>query len=238
MDHDVRRIGVLAPPANVAVEREFPAWLPAGVVMNHARLSRPSTQMTKDDLLAMNASVERAARDLSFAQPEVIAYACTSGSFLEGQGAEGAVARRIEAVTGVPAFTTSEAVVAGLRALGARRVFMITPYPEAVNAEEIAFLAYYHLNVAGHDSFGCATSAEIRALSSQQVAGLARARCGDIACCDALFISCTNLLTMNEIEGLETALGVPVVSSNQATLWMALRRLGVAIDGPGRLFRV
>lgn len=239
MDHHVRRIGVLAPPANVAVEREWPRYLPPDVVMNHNRLSRASAQVAKDDLLAMNASVERAARDLAFAKPEVIAYACTSGSFLEGTGAEGTVARQIEAVTGIAAFTTSEAVVAALKALRAQSVFMITPYPDAVNAEEVAFLTHYGFEVAGVDAFGCATSAEIRALTSDQVAGLALRHRAQIAQCDALFVSCTNLLTMNEIEGLEVGLGVPVVSSNQATLWMALGQLGVhAPAGPGRLFRL
>lgn len=239
MDHNVRRIGILAPPANVALERELPRWLPPGVVMNHNRLTRLSAQVTKEDLLAMNASVERAALDLAFARPEVIAYACTSGSFLEGQGAEGAVGREIEALTGIPAFTTSEAVVAALRALGARTVFMITPYPDAVNVEEAAFLAHYGFDVRGHDAFGCATSAEIRALSSEMVADLARAHRADLTGCDALFISCTNLLTLCEIDRLEEELGVAVVSSNQSTLWMALERLGVAAPGgPGRLFRL
>ncbi len=238
MDHNVRRIGVLAPPANVAVEREWPRYLPEGVVMNHNRLSRPSAQVTRDDLLAMNASVERAARDLAFARPDIIAYACTSGSFLEGQGAEGAVARQIEATTGIPAFTTSEAVIAALKALKALRVFMITPYPDAVNAEEEAFLTHYGFEVTGVEAFGCETSAGIRALTSAQVADLARTHRDRIRASDALFISCTNLLTMNEIDTLEDTLGVPVLSSNQTTLWMALARIGAsAPNAPGRLFR-
>ncbi len=239
MDHHVRRIGVLAPPANVAVEREWPRYLPEGVVMNHNRLSRASTAVARDDLLAMNASVERAARDLAFARPEVIAYACTSGSFLGGPGAEGAVAADITALTGIPALTTSQAVIAALNALKARRVFMITPYPDAVNDDEVGFLVHHGFEVVGVDSFRCAQSADIRALTSGQVADLARARRADIAGADALFLSCTNLLTMCEIEGLERELGVPVISSNQATLWAALRTIGIAApEAPGRLFRL
>ncbi|WP_454618328.1 maleate cis-trans isomerase family protein [Bradyrhizobium cenepequi] len=238
MNHDVRRIGVLAPPANVAVEREWPRYLPDGVVMNHNRLSRTSTAVAKDELLAMNASVDRAARDLAFAQPEVIVYACTSGSFLDGPDEAEMLARRIEAATGIAAITTSGAVVAALRTLQAKRVYMITPYTDAVNAVEAAFLAHHGLTVAGMDAFRCSQSAEIRALSSEQVAERAIAHHGEISGCDALFISCTNLLTMDKIDGLETTLGVPVVSSNQASLWAALMRLNIAApDAPGRLFR-
>ncbi|MDI4232570.1 aspartate/glutamate racemase family protein [Bradyrhizobium sp. Arg237L] len=238
MNHDIRRIGVLAPPANVAVEREWPRYLPDGVVMNHNRLSRTSTAVAKDELLAMNASVERAARDLAFAQPEVIVYACTSGSFLNGPDEAEALSRRIEALTGIPAVTTSQAVIAALHALRAKRVFMITPYADAVNAVEASFLAHFGVTVAGVDAFRCAQSSEIRALTSEQVAELARAHHGEIASCDSLFISCTNLLTMNEIDELEAALGVPVVSSNQASLWAALSQMKIAApSAPGRLFR-
>ena len=93
--------------------------------------------------------------------------------------------------------------------------------------------------VTGMDAFRCTQSAEIRALSSRQVAELARQHRAAIAGCDALFISCTNLLTMNEIDGLEAELGVPVVSSNQASLWAALTHLDIAAPAaPGRLFRL
>jgi maleate isomerase len=44
---------------------------------------------------------------------------------------------------------------------------------------------------------------------------------------DAVFISCSNLKSMDQLTRLEAELGVPVVSSNAATLWLGLRRMGV-----------
>ena len=227
MDNSVRRIGVLAPPANVALEREFPRYLPEGVVMSHNRLSRPGSAISGESLRAMADSVERAAHDLALAYPEVILYGCTSGSFLMGIGKEEEIARKITAHTGIPAFTTSTAVVEALRAVSARSVFMITPYPQDLNEHEIAFLKHYGFRVVGLDSFLCPVSKDIRAISSEQVAAMALAHRQEIASADALFISCTNLLTMDKIAELETALGRAVVSSNQASLWSALQRLGV-----------
>lgn len=57
---------------------------------------------------------------------------------------------------------------------------------------------------------------------------------------DGLFISCTNLRTAEVIEPLEKDLGVPVVTSNQASLWASLRRLGIRrkIRGFGRLLKI
>jgi len=44
---------------------------------------------------------------------------------------------------------------------------------------------------------------------------------------DAVFISCTNFRTIEVIEALEADLGKPVVTSNQASLWKALRVGGI-----------
>lgn len=228
MDNKVRRLGVLAPPGNVALERELPMFLPSGVVMNHNRLSRPDSTNSRESLLAMADSVDRAARDLAQAYPEAIVYGCTSGSFLEGVGKEARLAERITQVTGIPAVTTSTAVVEALRVQGARRIFMITPYPDIVNEHEVIFCRHYGFEVVALDSFRCATSEENRLISSDQVAELALGNSRAIGDCDTIFISCTNLLTMDRIEAIEAHSGRPVVTSNQATLWAGLVRMGVA----------
>jgi len=240
MDNKVRRIGVLAPPGNVAMERELSLFLPPGVVMNHNRLSRPGSAISRESLLAMGESVERAAHDLAQAYPEVINYGCTSGSFLEGIGQEAKLAEKITQVTGIPAFTTSTAVVEAFRALKIATLFIITPYPDAVNEHEFAFLRHYGVKLAGSDSFRCESSEAIRAVSSEQVAAMALKNRAEMAGCDALFLSCTNLYTMDQIAQLERELGLPVISSNQASLWAALTRIGVdgSATAPGRLFTV
>lgn len=238
MNNDLRRFGVLAPPGNIALEREFPPLLPAGVAVNHNRLSRPGAAISADSLTRMAESVDRAAHDLAQAHPEVILYGCTSGSFLFGIGREAEVAQRIADLTDIPAITTSTAVVNALRAVGAKRVFMITPYPDDISRHEVDFLAHHGVDVAGWDAFRCSTSEGIRAVASEQVAALALKHAGAIAGCDALFISCTNLLTMDQIAGLEARLAKPVVTSNQASLWAVLRSMNIDTKGipAGQLF--
>jgi maleate isomerase len=227
MNNQLRRFGVLAPPGNIAMERELPPLLPPQVAMNHNRLSRPGSAMSAESLRTMAESVDRAAHDLAQAHPEMILYGCTSGSFLAGIGREAEIAQRIADATGIPAVTTSTAVVAALHAVGARKLFMITPYPDDINDHEVRFLAHYGFEVAGWDAFRCATSEKIRAVSSEEVAALAMRHAADIGKCDALFISCTNLLTLDQIAGLEQKLRKPVVTSNQASLWAVLRHMKV-----------
>jgi maleate isomerase len=239
--NNVRRIGVLAPPGNVAMERELPLYLPAGVVINHNRLSRPTPAITKESLTLMMASVDQAALDLAMAwpTPEVIVFGCTSGSFVSGPGTEENASQKITALTGIPAYTTSQAVIMALTALGARRVLLVTPYIDEVNAHEIAFLEHRSIKIEDCVSFGCLDTRDIAKISSEEVRDLVLRHAASAKRSDAVFISCTNLLTMDVIETLEQTLGVPVVTSNQCTLWTALKAMKVDASavGPGRLFK-
>lgn len=231
MNNQVRRFGVLAPPGNTALERELPPLLPAGVVSNHNRLSRPGASITADSLLRMAESIERAAHDLAQAHPEIILYGCTSGSFLAGIGREAEVAQRIADLARIPSVTTSTAVIAALRALKARKVFLATPYPDDINLHEIAFLEHYGIEVSKWDAFRCQTSEAIREVSSEQVADLVLRHRDDIKGCDAVFISCTNLLSIDQIPRLERELDKPVMSSNQASLWAVLQHMDIDTSG-------
>lgn len=240
MHNDLRRIGVIVPPGNVAVEREFPLFVPPGVVINHNRLSRPNSIQTRESILAMNDSLDQSARDLAQCAPEVIAYACTGGSFLEGIGHEDGPARQIEAATGIPAVATSLCVVTALRALAVKELLLVAPYPEDIMETEVQFLRHYGFKVAKWDSFGCQTSEENRRVSSEQVYEKVMSHRALVGRCDGVFISCTNMLAMDQIQRLEQELGKPVVNSNQATLWGTLGRIGIAAGGvpAGRLFQL
>ena len=50
---------------------------------------------------------------------------------------------------------------------------------------------------------------------------------------DAVFISCTNFHCLPAIASLERQLGKPVVTSNLAGAWAALRQIGVEDPIPG-----
>jgi maleate isomerase len=123
------------------------------------------------------------------------------------------------------------AVVAALGALRLKRVYMITPYPDDINDEEVQFLAHYGVEVTGYDSFRCEVTERTAAVSSAAVAELARKHRHEITLCDGLFISCTQLLTMDQIEPIERELDRSVVTSNQATLLAGLKFLGVRTQG-------
>lgn len=240
MNNDVRRIGILEPSPNLAMERELPCYLPPGVVTVFNRLSRPSTAMSKANLIGLMKSLERAAKDIAQTHPEVILYGCTSGSFLLGAGKEADPGEKIMQYTGIRGITAAAAVIDALRAVEAKRIFMVTPYPDDINESEAVFLDHEGIKVVASDSFRCPTVEAMNKISSEQVAELVLKQRQAIRNCDAVFISCTNLLTMDKIEYLEEELEMPIITSNQATLWAGLRYMNVETRGirAGRLFRL
>ena len=163
-----------------------------------------------------------------------VAFACTSG--LVAIGAE-RVHRAIAAGRpGVPVVTPLEAAAEGLARLGARRLSILAPYHE-----DACNLIAGHFETSGFKLDRCTTfdldgDLQMNRLSGAALkAGAAQALHHES---DSLFISCTALRTSGIIAELEDALGVPVVTSNQAIVWECLRHAGERElpRGEGRLF--
>ena len=60
----------------------------------------------------------------------------------------------------------------------------------------------------------------------------------DLKGADTFFLSCMGLSTLKILNEIESALGIPVVTSHQATLWSSLRHCRVGAKDPrlGKLF--
>lgn len=145
----------------------------------------------------------------------------------------------LEAESGIPAATTSTAVLAALKNVSARTVFLASPYPSFVNEAEIAFLGAHGIEVTDVLNFGCTKSREVFRVPPETIVERILERREDISGNDALFITCTGLRSIDVVERLERELNLPVITSNSATLWLALRRLGVNTSEvkAGLLFR-
>jgi maleate isomerase len=230
---DAARLGVILPSGNIVAEAELRAMLPAGIGLHVTRLALTSSSAAA--LQAMAAGVDQAARLLADARVDRIVFHCTAvTTFAPESGA--ALRRRIEAATGIRALATSDALLAGLAALSARRIVLLTPYIAEVHARERDFLETHGLEIVGGEALGIDGNAEMARLPPATLVELGLRNKVDDA--DAYLLSCTALRSAGVIAPLEAALGRPVLTSNQAIVWHALRDLGMA-GGPagfGRLF--
>ena len=154
---------------------------------------------------------------------------------MHGIGWDRALIGRIERASGIPATTTTTAVLDALRALGASSLAIATPYIEELNAIERAFFAESGFAVDRIAGLGCATDVEIGRLEPDDAVALVEQV--DSPRADAIFISCTNFHCLPVVDQIERRYGKPVVTSNLAGAWAALRRIGVddVIPGYGRL---
>ena len=232
------RIGVMVPSTNTTCEADFQMVVPRGVTVHGQRLWLTNDAAGAEGMNRMNAEVEQGARYLATARVDVVAYGCTTGSFYRGPGWDREMLDLIGRVAGVPAVATSPAVVAALRAFGARRISVATPYPEWSNERLRAYLeavGFEVLNVDGEPRAARAGNQGINDQDPETVLEFAGRACRPEA--EALLCSCTAWRAVEVADALERRTGKPVVTSNQATIWAALRALGLdqPIAGFGRL---
>jgi maleate isomerase len=238
---DPRRLGLLVPASDMVSEVDFHNHLPASVAFYTARLHQPKDSGigTSANYQGLVDSAPGAAQSVALANPELLVYSCTSGSFFKGPNWHAELSKQIEDASGIPAITTSTAVITALGALGARSVFMASPYPESVNDAERAFLKAHGFTVTAVLAFGCTKSQEIFRITPEAIVEAVLARRNEVMENDVLFLTCTGLRAVDVVETLEKELDRPVITSNSTALWLALVRLGIDTSNVkvGRLFR-
>jgi len=230
------RIGVLVPPGNPTVEPELYRMAPSGVSVHFARLDSSSSASApgahggmEDRTQAYVDSLPAVAPVLGAVNPAIVALAFTAASYSNGFAREAALADRIASLTGSPALTAAQAILAALEHLGVKRLALGTPYPESISAMGRAYWEAAGLTVVGYARLIGVTN--IYDESEERAYRLARQ--ADVPDADAVLLSGTGLPTIGVLELLERDLGKPVVSSNQALLWRALRMAGVREPVPG-----
>jgi maleate isomerase len=226
------RVGLIVPALNTTTEPEFMWLAPAGVSVHTARVAM--TQSTAEDLRRMNAELHDAVRLLACVEPDVIAYACTAATFLDGPAALTAMHQTLSPAGRWWAVTTSEFMIAALRHLRVQRVALASPYPRDITDREIAFLSQAGFEVVADACLGLSGKA-IGAVGFAEIDALVRA--ADHSTAEAIFVSCTDLRALELVRGLEERLGKPVLTSNQVTFWGIFQTLGVDFHPPraGRL---
>ncbi len=236
MDDTWKKLGLMVPSSNTSVEIDFRRAARPGVSVHTARMWL--TGSDADVLDRMNEDIDTAAKHLGSAAVELIVYACTGGSLYGGVGSDTKTARRLTELSGgIPAVTTTTAVLEALKALSIRRLALLTPYPVRMTEIVRHFLednGFEVLSVAGR---GHGSNLEIGDDPPEAIVDFALDNLAEES--EGIFCSCTNWRSMAAAEEIERRTGKSVVTSNQATIWAAYRRIGITdpIEGYGRLLR-
>ncbi len=231
------KLGLIVPPTNTVNEAEWARLMPAGVTFHTHRMPLHPDTTSEEGKRGLMRDLDQVFGMLKQSRVDAIAYACTAGSMINPvRSLPDALSER----SGVRAVTTSAAIVDALKELGATRLSVATPYAERLNEHETHFLeenGFEVLRLIGLGIGANGPSEYTRIAETPLDAVAAHARAAFVPGSDALLITCTDFPTLPLIAQLEDELGVPVVTSNQATFWAMLRAAGIddRLDGAGAL---
>jgi maleate isomerase len=230
------RIGLIIPSSNRLTEPQMQQYAPEGVQVHVTRLRM--TGANHVPLAELMPRIIEATLALDDANCDVIAFHCTASSMEDGVAGDTRVLEAMRSVSSALVTSTASATVAALGALDLRRIALFSPYVAATHTHEVQFLTEAGLAVVGGRSLGLSGGDEyIQVLPSEW---LELAVAETPAAADGVFLSCTNIRAVEVIDALEERLQRPVITSNQAVLWHALRLCGRsdALPGLGRLLGV
>jgi maleate isomerase len=229
------RIGIVIPSVNTVLEPWANRVLPDGVSLFTSRMFIPPAT-TAETLIEMDRTEGKSAiRQLSSVFPHAIAYGCTASSIVQGLNYDAHLRAEITESFKTPSTTAAHAILTALETVGAKTVSLVSPYTKEVDDAEHRYFESAGLKVVGGAYLGISDGFQLASPSPSDLYQLGLKGCDAKA--DALVISCLNTRSHSVIQALEQALGKPVISSTQATLWHALRLAGIKdpIPGHGRL---
>ena len=231
-------IGLIVLATDQTVEHEFRKMLAIdGVAFYETRIHN-AADINPTTLAVMEKGMAAAAGIiLPGCKLDVVAYGCTSGTVVIGE--EKVFARIREARPDVACTTPITGAIAGFKALGAKRIALLTPYIEEVNQMLRRFIEARGVEVPVMGSFNHENDTEVARISQDSIKQAVR-RLVTVDKVDAVFVSCTSLRVATIAEEMEREVGLPVTSSNHAMAWHCLRLAGYRepVAGFGKLFRV
>lgn len=251
------RLGIFIVGNEAVPEAEWWAMAPRGVSVHAARVTARAPWAAWNagrTAVTLADDMRRGAEQLAAMRLSALTVAHTSSSVVGGAGWDDAAVAALRAIVGtdVRITTNGRDTLAALAACGIRRPFLVLPawFGDDTVAAAVGYYAGHdaapasHLrfdpgpgwrNVPPHELYprGMGMAQEVEPLLAQ-----IKAACPAEA--DGVLVAGTGFRCVAIIEAAEQALGRPVVTANQASLWRCLRLSGIAdpVDGYGRLLRL
>ncbi len=231
-------VGLIVPARAGAVPPEGARLYPTGV--RYVATGLGLERLTPEGYDGVIDRAGQLAGALAAEGADAVALMGTSLSFYRGYAFNEQLKATMREASGLPVTTMSTGVVEGLRAVGARRLAVVTAYIDEVNARLRRFLVDSGFEVLALQGLGIDVVGQARQVSPATLIELGQRAFAEAAGADGILISCGGLQTLDVTVPLERACGVPVVSSTPAAFWAAVRLVGLsgAAPGYGRLFEL
>lgn len=232
------RLGILVPSGIIAIEPEFRLMTPEGVSCHYHRFTFTGSGYNEEVIRGLRKAEEfiaDASEIISHVNPSAVAMTGTGVSFIGGYGYDQMLIKKMKERNGnLPTTTTSSSVIDAFKKLGIMKVSIAMPYHEEVSRTAVKFVEDNGIKVIKSKWLN-KSGFDIAQVSKETLYNLVREVNEPES--EAIFISCTNLHTIEIIEKLEHDFQKPVITSNQATMWNLLRlaKVNDKIEGYGQL---
>jgi len=208
----IRRVGLLVPSSNTVMEPDLYRSLPQDVTLHTARMYLEQTTPAAERIM-LTEHLPRAAAELATLRPDLVIMGCTSAGALVGPGGEREMCRQLSEITGGQVISVMAAVQDALRRRGWHHLLVLTPYIDQLNPSIKAGLEASGLSVVKLHGMGIRANMDIGAVTPEEIVACAKREFAALAA-DGLFVSCTNLRSLEAARALEQAVGLPVLASN------------------------
>ena len=220
-------LGLIVLQTDETIEHDFRRLLPLDGVALYASRVPSAPEVSRETLAQMEAELPATASLLPPLEFDAVGYGCTSGSSVIGPEK---VAELVQQGCGPTQVTNPlSALVAACQALGVSKLAFLSPYVEDVSGTLRAALAERGVDSPVFGSFDEAEETRVAKIDEASLVNAAAelARSEQV---EAVFLSCTNLRTLNVIARIEAATGKPALSSNLVLAWHMARLSGVSLN--------
>lgn len=230
-------LGALIPATNITVEPELYSFivtergLSGNIAIHFARIdfTTPYLQNNKKFLAELYENSQTAISRLRTIPLKALGFFCTSATEIHNSKEHKEILTIQE--TDLPLVTSANAIISACVAVNINNALLITPYNKIVGKDISHLLHRYNIDTKKECHLNLKTSQELQQFGFTSLANTVREnfRSG----LDGIIISCTNLPTFHIIHFLEKEFKIPIISSNQATLWKMLNQLSIDVPISG-----
>ena len=229
-----RRIGYIAPTVIEVLAYEFYRFAPEGIGL--VGVTCNIDDWRPDEFEKGLAQVADAARYLGSRGVDFVVHGGGPLVVARGGDYEAAIVRDLEAASGVPGTTGVRSGMQGLRAIGARRVAIASPYPPRHDEAMAGYLRQNGFEIAFTQGMDIGFK-DLQKVPPVEIYRFARSVMEKATTADALYLPCPQWQAAQCVDALERDCGVPVVSYTHANFYVAFKALKITdrITGHGRL---
>jgi maleate cis-trans isomerase len=227
-------VGVIFPtPVPPRPIREWYEVVPDGIDITTVSLT--IQQLTDDNMEEALKGAERAAKQLSNFDVDVIFQSGVPPVVAREHGFHKELEARLSQAAGLPAITDMGAVIDAIGSCNLRTVVMATPFRQFINDRLVKYLAAEQIRVSHNKALGIERNTEIRRLPipvEYHTARTAFEQSPERP--DGIYIPCGGWGSMHNIDPLERDLDTTVITWMNVMIWSAMKR--AKVKGPIRGF--